>query len=388
MPDAAMATTGVTGQTWRAGVTPWGGLVPWDESPPLEWYVAADDRWHVPAQETSTRHRRVEGTAVFETRVRVPDGDVVQVISSVADHGGLTLIEFRNESPLPVAVALNRRNVLTNRPPADVPIEGIDLPASSTIVLPVGHRSSVTVGLPHRGGQAGQLPGGLPTSEQVVRGWQATLDQASRLLIPDEVLAAAVAGERCEAVLGNLPTPDDDPIGTVLAIVELVRMGEPPSPWVEELAIAVEATGGQPGWDADAALARAGIVLVRAGEERAVRDLERIVAARTPAARPSEQPDGIRVVAWAEGLLARGGALLPDGLPPSWLGVNFEVYTIPTGSASAVSFAVRWHGERPAVLWEQTGDTQNVTAPAIDPSWSTNEVRGEALWAAPSKAVT
>ena len=77
------------------------------------------------------------------------------------------------------------------------------------------------------------------------------------------------------------------------------------------------------------------------------------------------------------------GRLLPRGIPRRWLGQNFEVHGVPTGSRSTVGFAVRWHGERPAVLWEQHGPTQRLTAPTVDPDWSTDAVSGEALWAAP-----
>ena len=45
---------------------------------------------------------------------------------SVADGGGRTIVEVSNDSPLPIACAFSRRDLLTARPPADVPIEGID----------------------------------------------------------------------------------------------------------------------------------------------------------------------------------------------------------------------------------------------------------------------
>ncbi len=66
---------------------------------------------------------------MIETRVRIPDGDAVQRVWSVPDLGGLTVIEVENESPLPFAVAFAGPRVLTERPPADVPIKGLDLPA-------------------------------------------------------------------------------------------------------------------------------------------------------------------------------------------------------------------------------------------------------------------
>ncbi len=379
-----MAITGVTGQPWRADVTPWGAVVPWDGSATLDWHVAADDRWHTPAGEPSVRQRRVDGTAAFETRLRVPDGDVVQRIWSVADHGGLTIVSFDNESPLPVAVALTRRNLLTSRPPAEVPIEGIDLPADSTIVLPVGHRASVSVALAHTGGRAGQLPPALPSFEQVARGWTRLLEQSSRLLVPDGGTVEAIAAIRCDLLLGGPPAVVEDAAGAALAIGEIVRLGEPPGAWIEEIADAVELIGAEQGWDVEAALAAAALVLQRAGEHRAVADVERIASGRTPSPVPDARPDDLRLVAWIERRLVVGSALFPHGIPLAWIGSNFEVYDVPTGPSSSISFAVRWHGARPAILWEQSGEVQVLTAPSLDPAWSTADPTGEALWPSPA----
>src|SRR5262245_27376698 len=104
-----MITTGVVGRSWRASITPWGAVEPWDGSPPLDWWIAADDRWHVPSQEPAVRQQRLDGTAVVETRVRIPRGDAVHRVYSVGDAGGLTIVEVENESPLPIAVAFSRR---------------------------------------------------------------------------------------------------------------------------------------------------------------------------------------------------------------------------------------------------------------------------------------
>ena len=152
-----MATTGVIGQTWRADVTATGSVEPWDGSAVLDWYVAADDRWHDPGPTRASATSGSRAPPVFETKVRIPGGDTVQRVWSVADAGGLTLVEVTNESPLPIAVAFTRPDVVASRPPADVPIQGIDLPAGA-VLLPVGHRSSVVVGLPHTAARATTLP--------------------------------------------------------------------------------------------------------------------------------------------------------------------------------------------------------------------------------------
>lgn len=384
-----MITTGVTGRPWRASITDWGAIEPWDDVPTLNWFVAADDRWHVAAEETSVRQRRVEGTAVTETRVRVPSGDVVQRIYSVADAGGLTIVEFENESPMAVAVAFDRSDVLTERPIVDMPIEGIDLP-DGAFVVPLGHQATTRIALAHGEQRSGPIPAGVATMTQVVRGWLSLTERASRFVLPDgergSLLAEAITAERCEVALGSIPRADDDPAGFALALGELVRMGEPPDHWMPELVDAVEALGPDDGWDAEVALVAAGHVLSAAGERRARRDLERMVGRRTPAIAPDDPPDGLRSIAWLESRLARGGALLPAGMPGDWLGQSVDVYGIPTAPGSEVSFAIRWHGERPAVLWEQTGAPVELSAPAVAPEWRSSETKGETLWPRPPGA--
>jgi hypothetical protein len=77
-----------------------------------------------------------------------------------------------------------------------------------------------------------------------------------------------------------------------------------------------------------------------------------------------------------------GGVALASLVPDGWYGRGWEVHDAPT-AVGHVSYAVRWHGDRAALLWEVTphpgvGEFR-LTAPGIDPSWSTNESHGEAL---------
>ena len=56
---------GATGSPCRSWVSPWGDVTPWrrtDET--VRWFIAAEDRWHVPASEAAVRQRRIEGTPV------------------------------------------------------------------------------------------------------------------------------------------------------------------------------------------------------------------------------------------------------------------------------------------------------------------------------------
>lgn len=397
-----MATTGVVGQHWRAAVTATGSVEPWDGSPVLDWFVAADDRWHDPRSDTGVRHRRVDGTAVLETKVRIPGGDAVQRVWSVADAGGFTLVEVANDSPMPMACVFTRPDLVANRPPARVPIEGIEVPVGS-LLLPVGHRSSVVVGLPHGGvaegvGREGaRLPKGLAGPDAVARGWRARTEHASRLDLPDLALSEAVRAARCEVLLTGADDPDDDPERFLLAVAELVRMAEIDprdaaslAPEVAD-AVAAVAPGSSP--LAGAALAAAGVVLAAAGETRARRDLAAIVG-RTegvglrPAADGSDgadpasgnwAPDDIATVAAVEGRLARGPELFPAGLPSGWRGIDFEAHGLVVGPVSRLSLAVRWHGSNAAVLWELDGDPVTLHS-TLGQGWHTDERTGEALW--------
>lgn len=69
-------------------------------------------------------------------------------------------------------------------------------------------------------------------------------------------------------------------------------------------------------------------------------------------------------------------------LPEAWQGQNLEVHGAPT-DLGRLSFALRWHDDRPALLWDlergPTGGAVRITAPGLDPGWSTSEAKGEAL---------
>lgn len=382
----AGTTIGVVGAPWRATVTAWGAVESWDGAPVLDWWVAADDRWYTPADEPTTRQRLIDGTPVVETTVRVPHGDAVQRVYAVADGGGCTVVEVENRSPLPFAVAFSRRDLLSARPPADMPVPGITLPEGA-VVFPVGHRTTLRVGLPHDDRSAGARPDGLPTAEQVARGWFAQVDRNVRLVLP--AFGEDVVRERCTLLLEGVPTPED-PTGFLLGLRELVRLGERPGPWVEEVSVSVEGIARglrhrEVPWEADAALGAAAEVLRRAGEDRGARDVvtvRRRLGPVEPA--PGTPPAGVALLAWVEGLVVQDDgdrADLVPGFPVDWLGQGVEAYRVPVGAAE-VSFAVRWHGERPALLWECSGPL-HLTCARLDPAWSSDATRGEALLGVP-----
>jgi len=112
-----------------------------------------------------------------------------------------------------------------------------------------------------------------------------------------------------------------------------------------------------------------------------------------PGPGPSGRPIGHDLVAAAALITAVRHALVterPDGLalvpdhPDAWYGGKIELHDAPT-TFGRISFAIRWHGTRPALLWELEPHDGigpvTITAPGLDPTWSTTELRGDALLA-------
>ncbi len=405
-------TIGVLGGQWRATVSGAGSIQPWDGSTALDWFIAADDRWHVPTAEPTLRQRRIDSAPVIETRIKVPNGDAVHRVWCVADADGITVVEIENDSSLPFAVAFSRADLLSRRRPAHMPIHGIELPEGS-VVFPVGHHTTVRFGLAHDASRSGQLPDRLPSAAQVARGWSAITDRSGRLELPDETLMGTIAWLRSELALNGAPLPTADAVGFLISVGQLVRLGERAEPWVPAVADAVSQVARQPNcWETASALDGGAIVLAMAGEKRALGDLARLrssapvpfspivptVVSALSTGPPNGALDGVSVasigrrLAWHEQCLARStgfgtGEIVGGGIPSDWLGANFEVHRLPIGPATTVSYAVRWHGDRPAVLWEIEGPPVRLTASTVAPGWSSGEPAGEALWPRPVRIV-
>lgn len=106
-----------------------------------------------------------------------------------------------------------------------------------------------------------------------------------------------------------------------------------------------------------------------------------------PAAGRSHHPlaSALMLLAVRQGLVdepeGTGGVVaLLGGLDPDWLGAPVEGHRFPV-TGGRVSFGARWHGERPALLWDLEAGVagRRLSAPALDPAWSADEPRGEAL---------
>src|SRR5436853_2705472 len=110
---------GNVGSSREAIVDPRGLVTPWYDGWSLDWWVGADDRWHLPSREAAVRQRLLGNAPVVETVLRVPGGEVAQRVYAVAGLAGgagaegapaaspaeLAVVELENRSPVPVVVA-------------------------------------------------------------------------------------------------------------------------------------------------------------------------------------------------------------------------------------------------------------------------------------------
>jgi hypothetical protein len=403
-----MRAVGVRGAAWSAGVSAWGDLFVEDQER-LRWFIAADDRWYRPSRETTVRQREVSGVPVIETRIKVPGGDAVQRVYGVANFGGAIVVEIYNDSSLPFAVAFDRGDISTMREPSPTGVQGIDLPAGS-VVFPVGHhatmRAAILVGAGFDTDNRRLTPQeieSLPSFEQVERGWLGALQISSRVDVPNLSWSSVLTSQRCKVLLSNsaeLAESSDISLAVDLLLdrAERVRLGDKPAQWVDEVAVATEqilkqcAKTQSVQWFEERALLGAGMVLNRAGESRGLQDFVSVWSRLAEAGRISDlalaSPEiagTVRQIAWIESQLVaqrRDGVIeiCPCGIDKSWLGVNFECHKLLASPEHLISYAVRWHGEKPALLWEIDGPVgTKVAASAIDRTFSSTEMRGETL---------
>ena len=104
--------------------------------------------------------------------------------------------------------------------------------------------------------------------------------------------------------------------------------------------------------------------------------------------------ESARFVVAARGLLIDDEGpdlvMLPD-FRSSWRGGNVELHEVVTRHGT-LSFAIRWHGYRPALLWglvatDATAPLVTLRCPGLDEGWATTEPSGETLLTGSSEAL-
>jgi hypothetical protein len=383
-----MSVVGVLGTRERAAVDGWGTVTLPQGEDEIAWWIGADDGWHVPGTDTTLRHRRPTAAPIFETAVHVPGGDVVHRVLAVAAASGqtVTIIEIENEtrSPCSFAVVLRIRRSretvrvddcvarfggscdsvlsLSRRPRLwadglddallavvrgggahDDPEPAWRAPRDIALLTPGPPRTTLRIA--HAAEPVDPLQ--LPSVDAVARGWERQLERGMRVELP-EPWHARVDAARVDTLLAP-------PSATAVAALE---------DW---------------GFDDEAAAAWhvIGLRARRAARRRrALDDPWRVLR--------DEQADAAdTLVAMRQVLVGQADDVIEVAphLPAEWLGLPVAVHDVPT-RRGPVSFAVRWHGSRPALLWDAPRGT-TVRAPALDPSWSSTTAVGETLLAEP-----
>jgi hypothetical protein len=386
---------GVLGGQRDASVGETGVVSPRATAWELDWWIGADDRWHVPAREAAVRQHLIDGMPVVQTAMRVPGGDAVHraYAAPVGDVGEVAVVEIENDSPAPFVVALvvrgaaaldldgttvyadGRSALRTSRPPSRWAVS-VDGSTEATVtsgeasegpfalrqdrgarlvgafLYPVAHRTTLraVVGVGTQG--IGETePDGLLDASAVARGWRAQLERGMRLELPDEQLQRAVDRARAATTLAGQAWRVDPEVAAVL------------EDW---------------GLDAEAAVAWSRLT------GRARRRLRRRTPDRATWSDVSARVGGpdAALLAAVRAVVVQDHdtavAMLTDW-PAEWVGRPIDVRDAPT-RRGPVSCSVRWHGDRPALLWDGPAGT-TFTAPGLDPSWSSTDDRGEALLA-------
>lgn len=253
---------GTVGTAARAIVDPRGLVTPTDASWSLDWWIGADDRWHVPAREVAVRQQRLETAPIVETAMRVPGGDAIHRVFAVQGASGpLLVVEIENRTSIPFAVALaivpynagsggrvrtivvdgdtvvvdGRIAMLLPKPPARMTADCIggalasvvggdatapsshevvscdDGTANAALIFPLPHTVVLRVVLPMRRDAAPdrdrEMSTRVPSWDEVARGWRTQVDRGPHIDLPDDRFQHAFDAARRDLLL--LPAGED-----------------------------------------------------------------------------------------------------------------------------------------------------------------------------------
>ena len=378
---------GSLGADRLARVDEHGGLTFDGSAVAFEWWIGAEDRWHVAARETAVRQRRLEVAPAYETAMRIPSGDAIHRVYAIGGPGDPVIVEIENDSPVPVALALVvsglRAGIGLDLGKTRIDLDrNLQLRASKAAAHAVAAANvEALLAAVARGAGAATTPGTVsagavvallqplahrtrsrfaimpdarhepevdlvaaPDADAVARGWVAMLRRGMQVVFADPGRQLATDRARVDLLLE----------------AGLRRSGPDVFAALEDWGLDAEAVAvwGRLGWRDRRAARRRADVGAGAGCDAAT------LLRATRDAVVSERADGVIVVA-------------PQSPGP---GEPLEVHEAPTRSGS-VSFAIRWHGDHPALLWDVQGapGSLRMVSPSLDPSWSTSEPSGEVL---------
>jgi hypothetical protein len=299
----------------------------------VDWHIRSGNDWLIPGAGAPTRQSRPHPAPVVHTAARINGGDAVERVYAVGDgDGSIVVIEVENDTPEAIAVGFVATDGGARIDGESVLALSKRLGATDTdhgLVFPVPHRTTVRVALVSRPDVDVRA---LADADAVCRAWDRMLDRGLRTELP-EPLQSEIDSARADLLLA--------------------------APSAEAFA-ALEAWG----FDEDA--------------------VEMWAHLSMRARRAAKRSTGGGVLGEARAALVRedaGSIELVPGFRTAWLGQPIAAHEVPLRSGLC-SFAVRWHGARPALLWDVPAGT-TVRAPMLVPAWSSTDPVGETLLAEP-----
>jgi hypothetical protein len=369
---------GVLGRPGRAEVDEHGAVWSADGAWRLEWMVAdVTGSWRSVARHVG-RHQAIDGTPVFETALRVTGGDVRQRVWRSSTRTGSRSSKSRTtrpsrsrsrsrcgtrpfgrlRSPGAGSRGPGRRSRRRSRLPDPSPGRG----GSG---CPCSERSNVASARADRGASVGRMASARGTW-RTARGarWPARRFSLASAACSLGVGGARRAASRHGARWRLARQTVDMPVEVIAAPAQRLPI-EPLGAGPARVRALVEAHPPRRGRGAP------GI-----GRRRACSIAARATL-RCRGRRRSRARRG-RTVVPRIGCRGRERSVeLLREWPAEWVGAA----SLPIRSRTRwgeVSFAVRWHGERPALLWECEAPV-TLCAPSLDAAWQSRNQRGEAL---------
>jgi hypothetical protein len=439
---------GALGHADRGVVDPGGLLTPCGQAWSIDWWVQSGNAWHLASRGAVVRQRLVGHAPVVETAMRVGGGDVVCTAYGVPGGGAVVDVTNQTPMPIAVALVVGparpdaagvetiawdgqrgvcvdgRPAVLFARVPAGaagrsweeeellVRLESSDASwrtvrcarrrAQAAFVFPLPRTTSARA-VVALGADPVRLPSSVPGPAEVARGWDRLVASALAVDLPAQRLGDAVEVCRRRLLLAQDAAPPARAVATaaqwglVAPSSAPKRRGRRRVPRPSGPGPAISHRSG--GLDPRATLERAVFELAEGEADGLVRlrwALEVATDAWTwptvidPGHATGTEDDILVTAAFLDAvrelLVAerRHGVALCPHWPEEWGRAGLDVRRVPT-SGGLLSFAIRWHGDRPAVLWELEGPAVRFTAPGLDPAWSATASSGEALLAPRSR---